>query len=85
MKLSNCFIFAVLLWLRRARKGKRAYVTGRLSDMGRFPHFLYEELRRGERRIVSYKPIAPKRRILPPLLFKGRVAWGDDAHPPLEL
>ena len=28
-------------------------------------------------RVVSYKPLAPKKRKFPPPLFEGRVKWGD--------
>lgn len=75
--MSNCILFAVLLWLRRFRKGARCYISMRKSDMGWFPHFLYGELRRGKYRLISYKPVNPKQKLLPPPLFKGRVAWGD--------
>ena len=82
--MTNCLLYAMSLWWRRMRKGQRVYFTVRKSDMGNFPHFLFGEERRGRLRIISYKPIAPRRRRLPPLFFKGRVAWGDK-RPPLLL
>lgn len=46
--------------------------------MGPFPHFLYAEVRAcGTLRIVSFKPIAPREKKLPPPLFKGASRWGD--------
>ena len=76
--MSNCLFFAVALFWRRLLKGKRCYFSMRKSDMGRFPHFLFGEDRRGRERKISYKPINPKHHILPPLLFRGRVSWGDE-------
>jgi hypothetical protein len=28
-------------------------------------------------RVVSYKPITPRKRRIPPPLFAGKVKWGD--------
>jgi hypothetical protein len=38
----------------------------------------------GKIRVVSYKPMSPKRIKLQPVLFKGRLVWGDrnPARPP---
>lgn len=87
---SNCIIFAYKLrwhrWckLRRDRKRNpdlkrpRGYVMWRKSDWGFFPHCLYgRNTRSGMVRVVSYKPRSPKKRILPPPLFAGKVTWGD--------
>lgn len=74
---SNCVIFAALLWLRRWRLAERPSISFRLSDSGPFLHFLYQETRRGRVRQISYKPVAPVRRLLPPPLFRGMVRWGD--------
>ncbi|HON29440.1 MAG TPA: hypothetical protein PLN11_00155 [Ottowia sp.] len=42
------------------------------------PHIVYTELTRSGRvRMVSYVPVEPVRRILPPVIFRGRVRWGD--------
>lgn len=71
---SNCLLFAVLLYLRRARKGDAGYLVMRRSRHGAFPHFLY--LHRG-RRLISYCPRNPRHKLLPPPLFSGFVKWGD--------
>lgn len=76
--------------LRRDRKRNpdlkrpRAYFVIRWSDWGWFPHVLYgREVKATPEepavrvRVVSYKPVAPKKRRLPPLRFEGRVKWGD--------
>ena len=50
----------------------------RRSRWGCFPHVLYAERRKsGALRIVSYIPIHPKRKPIPPALFDGRSKWGD--------
>ena len=50
----------------------------RRSRMGPFFHALYAEVRRcGTLRIVSFKPIHPKERVLPPALFVGEPSFGD--------
>jgi hypothetical protein len=80
---SNCIIWAFLLRRRLARKGHRIYKMKRKSDWGNFSHHLVGILRPGRNgepdwvRVVSYKPIAPRKRWLPPPLFVGRVKWGD--------
>jgi hypothetical protein len=63
--------------VRRFRLGRPQRVRVRKSHWGWFPHFLYEEARRGRTRVWSYVPIDPARRLCPPLLFRGRVRWGD--------
>jgi hypothetical protein len=90
MARSNCILFACALSWRRWRKLRRdrkrnpglkrprAYFVIRWSDWGWFPHVLYgREVRRGRVRAVSFKPLVPKKRNFPPLLFKGKVEWGD--------
>jgi hypothetical protein len=87
---SNCIFFAYALrwrpWckLRRDKKRNpglkrpRGYVLWCKSDWGIFLHCLYgQNTRSGMVRLVSYKPIAPRKRLLPPPLFSGRVKWGD--------
>lgn len=81
---SNCLIFAVLLTLRRWRKKHWVHISLRPSYWGCFPHFLVmRQGLDGRFRAVSYKPIDPRHKVLPPPLFRGRVAWGD--APPKEL
>ncbi|SEL11593.1 hypothetical protein SAMN05216359_105251 [Roseateles sp. YR242] len=79
MKRSNCLIWAVCLYLRRRRKGDASiYLSVRRSRWGRFPHFLVMRQRRdGLFRAVSYKPIHPQEKKLPPPVFRGRSRWGD--------
>jgi hypothetical protein len=75
---SNCLIFAVLLYLRRRRKGDEVYMAVRHSRWGKFPHFLVlRRCRDGRFRAVSYKPVDPRERKIPPPLFKGGSRWGD--------
>lgn len=76
--MTNCIVFAVALYLRRFSPSRRQYLQVRKSDMGWFPHVLYAEERRGRIRQISYKPINPSKRLLPPLFFRGAVRWGDD-------
>lgn len=82
--LSNCIIFAIKLYLRRRRKGEEGYLAIRRSRWGKFPHMLYGRVHNGRARVVSYVPINPKHKMLPPPLFHGRVKWGDevDHQPP---
>lgn len=76
--MSNCLLFALALWLRRIRTGRQAYIAIRRSRFGRFPHFLVLcQRRNGTYRLVSFVPVAPRMRLLPPPLFRGRVRWGD--------
>jgi hypothetical protein len=82
MGISNCLLFYLALRCRRARKGKRGYFAMRQSHWGRFPHILYEfQSPSGKLRMVSFVPVSPSKRLLPPPLFKGRVKWGDTLNP----
>lgn len=85
---SNCLLFACAVYLARRRAWKRRfadraqwphrYLVPRRSDWGLFPHVAYgEERASGLVRTVGYKPVAPKKRLIPPPLFRGYVAWGD--------
>jgi hypothetical protein len=81
--LSNCIIWAFLLIRRLQRKGYRVYRMKRKSDWGNFQHHLVGIGRPGRNgqdgrvRVVSYKPTNPKKRLVPPPLFPGKVRWGD--------
>lgn len=77
MKLSNCLFWAILLYLRRRRKGKSCYLMLRRSRFGKFPHFLFAEKRFYGLRLVSWVPRNPKHKTLPPPVFSGRSKWGD--------
>lgn len=77
MSMSNCVIWAYAMWLRRRANGFKGRVYWRRSDWGWFPHCLYGETINGKLRMVSYKPMSPTMRLLPPPLFRGRVCWGD--------
>jgi hypothetical protein len=71
---ANCVIFAFKLWFRRLRKGDcSGYVSIRKSRHGPFIHALYQY----GNHFVSFVPIEPKERKVPPALFDGRVKWGD--------
>lgn len=71
---SNCLIFALYLFFKRGGIG---YVSVRWSRWGRFPHFLYEEMRHGKIKQISFVPVKPVVRKCPPLLFKGKIKLGD--------
>lgn len=85
---SNCILYAFALSRRRRAAHERRYpvkaerprryIQWRWSDWGPFPHCLYGEARRsGLIRLVSYKPVDPRKRPLPPPLFHGEATWGD--------
>lgn len=88
---SNCIVFALSLSWHRSRKLRRdrrrnpglkrprAYVIFRWSDFGLFPHVLYARMGKcGRLRVVSYKPVNPQHKVLPPPLFRGTARWGDN-------
>jgi hypothetical protein len=78
MRGSNCFIFAIALYRRRASRGKEGYLVMRRSRWGPFPHLLYAERRHcGSLRLVSFIPRAPRSKPCPPVVFAGRSKWGD--------
>ena len=74
---SNCILWAYALRRRRRTKGKRGRIYWRMSMWGPFPHALYGETINGKLRVVSYKPINPRHKALPPPVFAGKVEWGD--------
>lgn len=75
---SNCLFWSWSLYWRRRRKGREGYLLIRRSRSGRFPHFLYAEFRRvGTLRVVSFKPLNPREKKLPPPLFLGTPRHGD--------
>lgn len=75
---SNCLVWALVLYARRRRKGDEVYLSVRRSRWGAFPHFLVMRRRRdGLFRAVSYKPVDPRERKVPPPVFEGRSRWGD--------
>ena len=79
LRRSNCLFFAVKLYLRRRFKGNKGFIGIRISKYYPGPHFVYVRLRDGGRyQIVGYVPKYPRKRILPPPLFDGKVVWGDD-------
>lgn len=83
MSRSNCLAFAWALYWRQYKKGSLGFIAVRRSHWGPFPHFLYLRLnsRSNRWRCVSFVPRAPLPRRIPPLLFQGRVRWGDPPHP----
>lgn len=57
---------------------REGYMVFRRSRWGPFCHALYAERRaNGSLRIVSYIPISPRHKPIPPALFSGRSKWGD--------
>lgn len=73
LRRSNCLFFAVALYWRRRRKRREGYVVMRQSRWGWFPHFLYLE----SGRMVSYVPVDPRHKVLPPPIFRGKIRFGD--------
>jgi hypothetical protein len=78
--MSNCLLFAIALYMRRAKRGDAGYIVMRRSRYGYFPHFLY--LHR-QRRLIAFSPVDPKLKHCPPPLFIGRVKWGDSHQDPV--
>lgn len=74
---SNCILWAYAMRARRRAKGKQGDVYWRVSRWGFFPHALYGETINGRLRMVSYKPLKPRHKILPPPVFQGSSKWGD--------
>lgn len=69
--MSNCLFYALNKWYHEG-----GYLLVRKSFFGWWPHFLHMSL---DGEITHFSPIGPKRkRILPPLLFKGRILTGDE-------
>jgi hypothetical protein len=98
--VSNCILVAIVLLFRRKASEDRRKKNGtpsmrqggdywvmRKSDYGPFPHVLHGRMGNdGKIRVVSYKPVSPKKRPLPPPLFAGKVVWGDIRRkPPTEM
>lgn len=77
VKLSNCIVWALLLYLRRRAKGKPGYLMVRRSRFGKFPHVLYAERRQYGMRMVSFVPRNPRHKAVPPPMFHGKSKWGD--------
>lgn len=74
---SNCIAWSLSMYLRRRSQGMPGYWVLRRSNYGFFPHALYLERRWYGWRTVSFVPINPRKKACPPLLFVGRVKWGD--------
>lgn len=82
-RYSNCLSFAIALWLRRWRKGRRNnYLVIRLSRVpwGLF-HILHGKLdpRTGQIKVVSYKPDRAGKTGVE-IAFRGHVERGDAPH-----
>lgn len=71
-QVSNCLIYALLKLYHEG-----GYVLMRKSFYGWWPHFLHMSMT-GE--ITHYSPERKRRRLLPPLLFRGRVRTGEEKH-----
>ena len=79
LRQSNCLFFALRLYYRRRSKGKKGFVISRQSKYYPGPHFMYVRIRKdGKYQMVGYVPKYPRKRLLPPPIFDGRVQWGDD-------
>lgn len=78
MSRSNCILFAIGLYRRRRQRGEEVYLTVRRSRFGKFPHMLvFRRRKTGSWQAVSYKPVNPQQKKLPPPLFKGAPRFGD--------
>lgn len=67
--MDNCLAYALRMWrFRRASD----HLVIRRSHWGWFPHFaVVFELHDGTLIKKEYVPIFPRRRLIPPLLFRG--------------
>ncbi len=67
--MDNCLTYALRTW----RFGRATdHLVIRRSNWGWFPHFaVVFELENGDLEKREYVPIAPRRRWLPPLFFRG--------------
>jgi len=75
---SNCWIVAKLFYWRLRRRGLEPYWVRRASRAAPCPHWLVSwRMPSGYMHTVSFKPIERVKRFLPPILFRGRVRWGD--------
>jgi hypothetical protein len=63
-----------LFWAVRQLRHKGGYISMRRSRWGPFPHFLWS--RSAPPDCQSFVPLEPRRRLFPPLLFRGRVKQG---------
>jgi hypothetical protein len=72
---SNCLVFALCRWFHRG-----GYLIIRKSRYGWFPHFLWSP---DLNTFHSFKPINPRERIIPPLIFRGAIheTEGDTKWP----
>jgi hypothetical protein len=68
--MNNCLVYALRKWFRHG-----GYLIIRKSRWGWFPHFLWSPAAPPE--AEQYIPVNPKRRLLPPLIFRGHVKRGD--------
>ena len=75
---SNCWIVAKLFYRRLKRKGLEPYWAKRWSRKAPCWHYLVSwRLPSGYMHTISFKPIQKLKRRFPPLLFVGKVEWGD--------
>lgn len=80
-RYSNCLIFALKLYYRRRRKGYKGFVSSRQSKYYKGPHFMYSRVRANKTiQLVGFVPKYPKKRVLPPPFFEGKIVWGDDPN-----
>jgi hypothetical protein len=79
--VSNCILFAVMLWWRRHRRpatrgNNYLVIRGSRVRFGLF-HMLHGRLdSTGRMRLISYKPHTPEKLDIE-IIFKGRVRRGD--------
>lgn len=72
--MSNCLFFALWMWFRHPD----SYLLIRRSHYYPGPHFMWgRRQRNGHWRVVHYVPVIPKPRLIPPLIFRGRLRLGD--------
>lgn len=82
---SNCLFWACAMWWRlrkpnRRRGARERQFSWRGSRWGCFPHFgVMVACRDGRFRFISYKPINPRHKALPPPVFEGGPRFGDFA------
>jgi hypothetical protein len=67
--IENCLTYALRTW----RYGRKTdHLDIRCSHWGWFPHFaVVFEMENGDLEKREYVPLSPRKRLLPPLFFKG--------------
>lgn len=68
--MNNCLFYALWKWWKEG-----GYFITRKSRHGWWPHFLHQH-KGGQ--VTHYVPLYPRKRLIPPPLFRGAVVIGDE-------